>query len=104
MVSLTEGKHAIGCRWMYKIKHNVGLTVEWYKSKLVAKGYTQQEEINYIDTFFHISMLVTLKLILDLAAKHGWSFPQVDVTNIFFHGDLEEDIHMLLHSEYIIAS
>lgn len=51
VVSQPEGKQPIGCRWVYRIKHNADGTIDRYRARLVAKGYTQQEDVDYIDTF-----------------------------------------------------
>lgn len=41
MVDLPLGKKAIGCRWIFRIKHNPDGTIEHYKACLVAKSYNQ---------------------------------------------------------------
>lgn len=41
VVPLPPGKHTIGYKWIYKIKHNANGTINRYKARLVAKGYTQ---------------------------------------------------------------
>ena len=33
-------KKAIGCKWIYKIKYNADGSIEWYKVRLVAQGFT----------------------------------------------------------------
>ena len=40
IVSLPLGKHAVGCRWVYKIERKTVGTLKHYKARLVAKGYT----------------------------------------------------------------
>lgn len=69
VVSLPEGKELIGCRWANKNKYNPDGTIERRRSRLVAKGYTQLEGSDYIDTFSHVAKIFTVKLFLDLAAK-----------------------------------
>ena len=43
LTPLPPDQHPIGCKWVYKIKHNSDGTIERYKERLVAKGYTQRE-------------------------------------------------------------
>lgn len=41
----------IGNRWVFKVKHRAGGTIERYKARLVAKGYNQIEGLDFFDTF-----------------------------------------------------
>ena len=41
ITDLTPNKHIIGCKWVYKIKHRADGSIERYKARLIAKGYTQ---------------------------------------------------------------
>lgn len=65
-----------------------------YKARLVALGNNQEYGVNYEETFAPVAKMTTVRTILALAASNDWPLHQMDVKNVFLHGDLKECIYM----------
>jgi hypothetical protein len=69
LVDLPAGKSTIGCKWVYKIKTRSDGTVDCYKACFVAKGFTQEYDINYEKTFAPVACLSSVCILIAVSAS-----------------------------------
>ena len=100
LVDLPLGKSAIGCKWIYKIKTRSDGTVDCYKARLVARGFTQEYEIDYEETFAPVARLSSVRTLIAISAARRWPLFQMDVKYAFLNGELAEEVYMKLPPGY----
>ena len=59
-----EGKSIVTSKWIYKIKHAADYSIEKYKERFVAHGFSQKEGIDYEETFAPVSRYTSIRSIL----------------------------------------
>ena len=84
---------SIGCRWLYKTKHNPDGTVG-YKGRVVIKGYEQVKGPDLNETYAPISKFTTLRYLLSFAAQNGWKLDHLNVITMFLNPEIDAALHM----------
>ena len=87
-------KSMVGSRWIYKVKKAANGSVEKYKAKFLAWGFSQIEGIDYEETFAPITRYSSMRTILSLSAQMGWHIHQMDVKTAFLNGIIEEEVYI----------
>jgi Reverse transcriptase (RNA-dependent DNA polymerase) len=84
-----------------KTKRNSDGSIEQYKTRLVAKGYTQEKDIYYTNTYSQVIKFTTIYSVLTLVVTRSWKIRQLDINNVFLHGTLNEENYMAEPPEFI---
>ena len=94
LIEFLPNRKAIGNKWVLRTKRKMDGTIEIYKTRLVTKGYTQKEGINYEEAFSPVVRFASIRLILAIIAHLNLELYQMDVKTVFLNGELEEEIYM----------
>ena len=76
VVPRPEGKSIITSKWIYKIKHAADGSIEKYKARFVAGGFSQKEGISYEENFAPVSRYTSIRSVLSLDAVMKWKIHQ----------------------------
>ena len=88
------GQKIVGCKWVYKIKTGADGSLQKYKARLVAQGFTQKYGTDFDKTFCPAVRQESLRLLMALSVQHGLALHQMDVTTAFFNGKLYKKVYM----------
>jgi hypothetical protein len=90
-----RGAKIVGCKWVYKTKYDSKGNIERFKPRLMPKGFTQREGIDYTDTFSPVLCKDSLRIIIMLVAHYDLELHQMDVKTTLLNKDLFENVYMV---------
>ena len=94
LVDHMPGIHNIvGCWFILQKKCGADGNVT-FKAHLIAQGFSQQEGIDYSETFSPVIKSASQQVFLAICAHHGWHVRQMDIKSAYLNGILSEDIYM----------
>ena len=99
LVNLPPGRKLVKCKWVFKTKFVADGSLK-YKAKLVAKGFSQVQGIDYNETFVPVEKMDSIRLVLSIAASKQWEVHHMDVKSSFIHGDIKEYIYIYIYMKY----
>ena len=102
LVPLPAGRKPIGNKWVFKLKHKADGTIDRYKARLVAQGFSQKEGVDYNETFASVAKFCSIRALLALGAYQDLEIHQMDVNTAFLNGDLDEEIYMRQPDGFVV--
>ncbi|GJZ88396.1 retrovirus-related pol polyprotein from transposon TNT 1-94 [Tanacetum coccineum] len=87
-------KNVINMKWLWKNKRDEENTVIFNKARLVANGYSQQEGIDFKESFSLVARLEAVRLFIAYAAHKSFLIYQIDVKTAFLNGPLKEEVYV----------
>ena len=94
LVPLHAGHRPITLKWVFKLKKDEQGVVTKHKARLVARGFVQQEGVDYDDAFAPVARMESVRVLLALAAQEGWRVHHMDVKSALLNGDLKEEVYV----------
>ncbi|GKB03702.1 retrovirus-related pol polyprotein from transposon TNT 1-94 [Tanacetum coccineum] len=87
-------KIAIGSKWVFRNKKDEHGIVTKNKARLVAQGYSQEEGIDYDETFAPVARMEAIRIFLAFATYMNFIVFQMDVKSAFLNGKLKEEVYV----------
>ncbi|KAH9680956.1 hypothetical protein KPL71_026757 [Citrus sinensis] len=95
LIERPANKKLVGYKWIYRIKEGIpDVEPQRYKAKLVAKGFTQREGVDFTEVFSPVVRHASLRILLSLVAVQEMHLEQMDVKTAFLYGEIDEMIVM----------
>ncbi|CAI7732110.1 unnamed protein product [Closterium sp. NIES-53] len=85
------GANIVSCMWIFKVKRPPG-SPPVFKARYVARGFSQQQGVDFFQTFSPTPKMTTLRVLLHVAAQRDYELHSLDFSTAFLHGSLHEEI------------
>ncbi|CAG4978543.1 unnamed protein product [Colias eurytheme] len=83
----------VQCKWVLRKKYDCDNNIR-FRARLVARGFSQVQGVDYTETFSPVVRHTTLRLLFALSVQNNLDITHLDVTTAFLYGILEEDIYI----------
>ena len=94
MVPRPKGKYVMSSKWIYKIKHATDGSIDKYKERFIARGFSQKEGIDYEESFSPIARHTSIRSVLSLVAIMKWKKHLMDINTACLNGVVEEEVYV----------
>jgi hypothetical protein len=102
VVPRPQGKSIVTSKWIYKIKHATYSSVEKFKARFVACGFSEKEGIDYDEIFAPVARYTSMRIIISLASVFAWKLHQMDFKTAFLNGEVEQEVYIKQLEGFVI--
>jgi transposase InsO family protein len=94
LVPRPKGRNVVGGKWVYKVKRLADGSIEKYKARYVARGFSQVPGLDYKETYAPTARPETIRLIFALTAQLDCVLEQMDVKSAYLHSAIDEEVYL----------
>ncbi|KAK8578905.1 hypothetical protein V6N13_142162 [Hibiscus sabdariffa] len=94
LVDRPHDKSIIGTKWVFRNKLDESGNIVRNKARLVAQGYTQEEGIDFDETYAPVARMEAIRMLLAFACHHEFKLFQMDVKSAFLNGFISEEVYV----------
>ncbi|GKC00329.1 retrovirus-related pol polyprotein from transposon TNT 1-94 [Tanacetum coccineum] len=84
----------IKLKWIYKVKTDEFGEVLKNKARLVAQGFSQEEGIDFKESFTSVARIESIRIFVANAANKNMTIFHMDVKTAFLNGELKEEVYV----------
>nr|GFC94329.1 Gag-Pol polyprotein [Tanacetum cinerariifolium] len=85
LVPTSDNISPLTLKWIFKNKHDEEQTVIRNKSRLVVRGYRQEEGLDFEESFALVARMEAMRILLAYVAHKSFTVFQMDVKTAFLH-------------------
>ena len=102
LVELPANRTPVGNKWVFKKKTKADGSIERYKARLVAQGFSQKQGLDYDETFSPVIRFESFRSLIAVAVQKRLKLHQLDITAAFLNGHLEEKVFMKQPEGFVV--
>ena len=102
LVELPANRTPVGNKWVFKKKTKADGSIERYKVRLVAQGFSQKQGLDYDETFSPVIRFESFRSLIAVAVQKRLKLHQLDITAAFLNGHLEEEVFMKQPEGFVV--
>jgi hypothetical protein len=81
-------------KWVFRNEQDEFVVVTKNKARIVGKGYTQVEGLDFGEAYAPVARLESIHILLAYSTHHDFKLRQMDVKSAFLNGPLQEEVYV----------